>query len=58
MKVGQCSTSTLQGGLKRGYERSARNVDQMETAGIVGSGNGAKGREILVGEEDLEGIFY
>ncbi|MBX7046056.1 MAG: DNA translocase FtsK [Ignavibacteria bacterium] len=58
VKLGQCSTSTLQRRLKLGYARAARIVDQMETAGIVGANNGAKGREILVGEEDLEGIFY
>lgn len=58
IKLGQCSTSTLQRRLKLGYARAARIVDQMETAGIVGANNGAKGREILIGEEDLEGILY
>jgi S-DNA-T family DNA segregation ATPase FtsK/SpoIIIE len=58
IKLGQCSTSTLQRRLKLGYARAARIVDQMETAGIVGTNNGAKGREILIGEEDLEGILY
>jgi len=58
VRLGQCSTSTLQRRLKLGYARAARIVDQMENAGIVGPNNGAKGREILVAEEDLEGIFY
>jgi DNA segregation ATPase FtsK/SpoIIIE and related proteins len=48
-----CSTSTLQRRLKLGYARAARIVDQMEQAGIVGPANGAKGREILIAEEDL-----
>ncbi len=58
VRLGNCSTSTLQRRLKLGYARAARIVDQMENAGIVGPNNGAKGREILVNEEHLEGIFY
>jgi DNA segregation ATPase FtsK/SpoIIIE, S-DNA-T family len=53
IKLGQCSTSTLQRRLKIGYARAARIVDQMEFAGIVGPNNGAKGREILIYLEDL-----
>lgn len=53
MKLQICSTSTLQRRLKLGYARAARIVDQMEQAGIVGPANGAKGREILIAEEDL-----
>jgi S-DNA-T family DNA segregation ATPase FtsK/SpoIIIE len=57
MKLQQCSTSTLQRRLKLGYARAARIVDQMEAAGIVGPNQGAKGREILISEEDLEMIL-
>ncbi len=57
LKLQVCSTSTLQRRLKLGYARAARIVDQMEDAGIVGPNQGAKGREILIGEEDLEGIL-
>jgi S-DNA-T family DNA segregation ATPase FtsK/SpoIIIE len=53
IRLGQCSTSTLQRRLKIGYARAARIVDQMEGAGIVGPNNGAKGREILINEEDI-----
>ena len=57
MKLQQCSTSTLQRRLKLGYARAARIVDQMEFAGIVGPNQGAKGREILITEDDLEDIL-
>ncbi len=53
IRLGQCSTSTLQRRLKLGYARAARIVDQMEVAGIVGPNQGAKGREILINEDDL-----
>jgi len=53
IRLGQCSTSTLQRRLKIGYARAARIVDQMELAGIVGPNQGAKGREILILEDDL-----
>lgn len=57
LKLQNCSTSTLQRRLKLGYARAARIVDQMEAAGIVGPNQGAKGREILVTEDELEEIL-
>jgi S-DNA-T family DNA segregation ATPase FtsK/SpoIIIE len=57
LKLQQCSTSTLQRRLKLGYARAARIVDQMEIAGIVGPNQGAKGREILITEDDLEDLL-
>ena len=57
LKLQNCSTSTLQRRLKLGYARAARIVDQMEGAGIVGPNQGAKGREILVTEDELEEIL-
>ena len=57
LKLQQCSTSTLQRRLKLGYARAARIVDQMEAAGIVGPNQGAKGREILITEDELDDIL-
>ena len=57
LKLQVCSTSTLQRRLKLGYARAARIVDQMEEAGIVGPNQGAKGREILVTEDELEDML-
>jgi S-DNA-T family DNA segregation ATPase FtsK/SpoIIIE len=45
---GQASASYLQRKLKLGYARAARILDMMERDGIVGPGQGAKPREILV----------
>lgn len=52
-----CSTSVIQRRMKLGYARAARIVDQLERAGIVGPNNGAKGRDILVTEDELEDIL-
>ncbi len=57
LKLQVCSTSTLQRRLKLGYARAARIVDQMEAAGIVGPNQGAKGREILISEDELDDIL-
>jgi S-DNA-T family DNA segregation ATPase FtsK/SpoIIIE len=48
VQTGQASISHLQRRLKLGYARAARLVDMMERDGIVGPGEGAKPREILV----------
>jgi DNA segregation ATPase FtsK/SpoIIIE, S-DNA-T family len=44
----RASTSFLQRRLRVGYARAARIMDEMEDAGVIGPGRGAKPREILV----------
>ncbi|MFA5870671.1 MAG: DNA translocase FtsK [Candidatus Paceibacterota bacterium] len=46
--AGKASASLLQRRLKVGYARAARLLDIMEERGIVGPGDGAKPREILI----------
>ncbi|HET9949106.1 MAG TPA: DNA translocase FtsK 4TM domain-containing protein, partial [Longimicrobiales bacterium] len=48
------STSLLQRRLSIGYGRAARIVDQLEEAGVLGPSEGAKGREVLMGLDDLD----
>jgi S-DNA-T family DNA segregation ATPase FtsK/SpoIIIE len=50
---GQASISHLQRRLRLGYGRAARIIDMMEAEGIVGPGDGAKPREVLVRPEFL-----
>jgi len=56
VQTGQASISHLQRRLKLGYARAARLVDMMERDGIVGPGEGAKAREILVKPDYFEEI--
>ncbi len=48
VQAGKASASLLQRRLKVGYARAARLLDLMETQGVIGPGEGAKPREILV----------
>lgn len=48
IKSKKASTSYLQRRLKIGYSRAARLIDELEEAGVVGSANGSKPREILI----------
>jgi len=49
----QASISFLQRRLRLGYPKAARFVDMMEQDRIIGPGDGAKPREVLVGPEYL-----
>lgn len=48
LKAGKASASYLQRRLKIGYARAARLLDLLEERGIIGPGDGAKPRQILV----------
>ncbi|MDD5039650.1 MAG: DNA translocase FtsK 4TM domain-containing protein [Patescibacteria group bacterium] len=48
IKTGKASASLLQRRLRVGYARAARLLDIMEEQGVIGPGDGAKPREILV----------
>jgi len=50
----QASTSMLQRRLKVGYSRAARLLDLLEERGLVGPSDGAKGREVLITEDELD----
>lgn len=52
MEAGKASTSYLQRKLRIGYARAARLIDLLEENGVIGPGDGAKPREILVGNND------
>ncbi len=47
-KYDRASASLLQRRLGTGYARAARLLDLLEEAGIVGTGEGAKPRQVLV----------
>jgi len=51
------STSLLQRRLSIGYGRAARIVDQLQEAGVLGPSEGAKGREVLMGLDELDAMF-
>jgi len=47
----QGSTSLIQRKMKLGYNRAGRLIDQLEAAGIVGTFEGSKAREVLIADE-------
>ena len=54
----QGSTSLIQRKFAIGYNRAGRLMDQLEAAGVVGSAQGSKAREVhIVDEYQLEQIF-
>lgn len=57
LETGKASTSFLQRRLGLGYARAARMMDLLEKRGIIGPGEGAKPREILIkGDNKTEGF--
>ena len=59
VRAGKASASYLQRRLKIGYARAARLLDLLEERGIIGPGDGAKPRQILVTPvEDVDGRHY
>lgn len=52
VQYSRASASLLQRRLSVGYARAARIIDQLERAGVVGPGEGAKARDILVTNAD------
>jgi len=57
VKAGKASASYLQRRLKIGYARAARLLDLLEERGIIGPGEGAKPRQILVSSiQDVDGV--
>jgi S-DNA-T family DNA segregation ATPase FtsK/SpoIIIE len=51
VSAGKASSSYLQRKLKVGYARAARLIDMLEERGVIGPGDGAKPREVLVRSE-------
>ena len=48
VQAGKASASLLQRRLRVGYARAARLLDLLEEKGVIGPGEGAKPREVLV----------
>jgi S-DNA-T family DNA segregation ATPase FtsK/SpoIIIE len=48
LRAGKASASLLQRRIKVGYARAARILDLLEEQGVIGPGDGAKPREILI----------
>jgi DNA segregation ATPase FtsK/SpoIIIE, S-DNA-T family len=56
VRTQQGSVSILQRRLKVGYSRAARLIDELEDAGVVGSFEGSKAREVMMQPEELESM--
>jgi S-DNA-T family DNA segregation ATPase FtsK/SpoIIIE len=50
---GEASASLLQRGLRIGYPRAARLMDELEEIGVVGRAqSGGRTREVLIGDDE------
>lgn len=56
VKTGKASASYLQRRFRIGYARAARLLDILEEKGVIGPGEGAKPREVLLSKQDLAGM--
>lgn len=52
IQAGKASSSLLQRRLRVGYSRAARLIDMLEEQGIIGPADGAKPREIMIGNDN------
>ena len=57
VKTGKASASYLQRRFRIGYARAARLLDILEEKGVIGPGEGAKPREVLLSRQDLAGML-
>ena len=57
LEAGKASASYLQRRLKVGYARAARLLDMLEERGVIGPGDGAKPREILMDNKKEEDTY-
>ncbi|MDR0916842.1 MAG: DNA translocase FtsK [Oscillospiraceae bacterium] len=57
-EFGRASTTMLQTRLRLGYSRASRLIDQLETVGLLGPFEGAKGRQILITKEQWAKTRY
>jgi S-DNA-T family DNA segregation ATPase FtsK/SpoIIIE len=58
MREGKASTSFLQRRLSLGYARAARIMDILEERGVIGAGEGAKPRTVLMRDDKSEGFGH
>ncbi|MFT5037080.1 MAG: S-DNA-T family DNA segregation ATPase FtsK/SpoIIIE [Candidatus Azotimanducaceae bacterium] len=54
VEAGKASTSWLQRKFRIGYSRAARLMDILEERGVIGAADGAKAREVLMGNDEDE----
>lgn len=55
IEAGKASASLLQRRLRVGYARAARLIDMLEERGVVGPGDGARPREVLISRGSRNG---
>ena len=59
LQAGKASASYLQRRLRVGYARAARLLDLLEQNGVIGPGDGAKPREVLMkSDSSLDGESF